>query len=76
MGGPWRLSQQVKAEKDKYHMISLKCGRLKKNKKTQINYLQNRFRHKKGTYAAKGKGGGGIDQDFGIDMYTLFHKNR
>ena len=42
-------------------MISLKCGRLKKTKKTQINYLQNRFRHKKGTYATKGKGGGGIN---------------
>ena len=65
-----------KSEKDKFHMISLICGILKK-KWYKWTYLQNRMtvtELENELMVTKGDGwGSGIDWEFGIDMYTLLY---
>ena len=64
-------SEVSQTEKDKYHMISL----LKKM--VQGTYLQNRNRvtdvENKIMVTRGERGGGGINWEFGIDMYTLLY---
>ena len=67
------LSEVNQAEKDKYYMISLTSGILKK--KIQMNlFTKQTHRHRKQIYGyQRGKGRGGINQEFGINRYTLIY---
>ena len=60
-------------EKDKYHMISFVCGIQKKWYKW--TYLENRNRVPdiENKRLPTGKGGGGINWEFGISKYTLLY---
>ena len=67
------LSEVSQTEKDKYHDTTYMW-----NLKKWYNwtYLQNRNTHrlrerKYGYQGESARGGGGIDWEFGIDMYTL-----
>ena len=54
-------------------MISLTCG-IKKKKKFKWSYLQNRLTNRKQTYGyQRGKVGGGINWEIGVDIYTLLY---
>ena len=68
-----RVSQ---TEKDKYHMISPTFGVLKKKKKKiPMNSFKQRHRLRKQTYGPQRERwwGGGINWEFGIDIYTLMY---
>ena len=60
-------------EKDRYHVISLTCGILKKK---DTNELVCRAQTDSQTYRVNlwlPGGWGGMDWEFGIDMYTLLY---
>ena len=74
------LSKVSQKEKDKYHMIPLICGILKKWYKW--TYLQNKTQKfteidsqasKTNLRLPKWKGGGGIKEEVGINIYTLLY---
>ena len=71
------LSEVSQTEKDRYHIIQLICGILKKKKRYKWTYLQNRNRVKdvenkfmvtKGVWC-----GGGINWEIGINIYALLY---
>ena len=68
------LSEVSQTEKDKNHMISLICGILKKNGINEPIYKTESHRCRKQIYGCQGgKGGGGINWETGIDIYTLLY---
>ena len=67
-------SEVSQKQKDKYHMISLMCGILKNdtNEFTYKTEIDSQIQ-KANSWLAKGKGWGGINQEFGIKIYTLLY---
>ena len=67
------LSEVSQTEKDKYHMVSLTCGILK-NDTNELIYKTERDAQIQKTNLRLPKGkGGGINQEFGINRYTLLY---
>ena len=66
------LNEVHQTEKDKYHMILLTRGLLKKN--IQMNVSKNQNPIYRVNMITRGEGRGGrIYWDFGIDMYTMIY---
>ena len=68
------LSEASQTQKEKYRMMSLTCGIFKKL--IQMNLLTKQkqtHRGRKQTWLPRGRVGGGIVREFGIDMYTLLY---
>ena len=69
------LSQVSQTEKDKYHMIALLCGILKKNIQMNLFTKQKQsHRCRKEIYDYWGwRQGEGINWETGVDVYTLLY---
>ena len=69
------LCEVSKTEKDKYHMISLIRGILKKNGTNELIFKTeiDPQTQKTNFQLPKGKAGGGTNQAFGINIYTLLY---
>ena len=68
------LSEVSQTEKDKYHDTAYMWN-LKKNDTNEIIYKTEIDSQKQKTnlWLPKGKGGGGVNWEFGIDIYTLLY---
>ena len=69
------LSEESQTEKDKYHIISLICGILKKKGTNELISKIETHRHRKQTYSyQRGKRDGGEDKlRDGINTYALLY---
>ena len=69
------LSEVSHTEEDKYHMISLICGIFKKMVQIKLIYKTetNSQTQKTNLWLPKGKGGGGINKEVGINISTLLN---
>ena len=65
------LSEVSQTEKDKYHMILLICGILKKGINKLIYKTEIELQMQKTNLWLAGGKGGGINWEIGIDIYTL-----
>ena len=68
------LSEASQKEKGKYHMISLICGIYNMTQMNLSTKQKQSHRLREQIYGYQGEGlRGGIDWEFGIDMYTLLY---
>ena len=69
------LSEVRQTEKDKYHMMLLICGTLKKNDTNELIYKTETDSQTQKTevWLPKGIARGAKNQEFGINRYTLLY---
>ena len=66
------LSEISQTEKDKHYMISLTCGILKNSTNELIYKIGTESQTRKQIYGyQRGRGRGGINQEYGINQCTL-----
>ena len=66
------LSEVSQTQKDKYLMISHRKGK-KKDKKERIYKTETDSQTQRTNFWLPAGRGGGVDWEFGIDMYTLLY---
>ena len=67
------LSKISQKEKDEYHMISFICRMWKKDENEFIYKMETDPQTQKTNMVTKGEGRGGINQQGGINIYTLLY---